>query len=315
MTTAIVLSSYNGSNYIREQLISLSAQTLKADRVYISDDGSSDDTVQIVKNFIAENSLDNWQIKVNEVNKGWMRNFRDLLMSAEEDLIFLCDQDDIWMEDKLSTMVSIMEDHPEIDLLTCGYEPFYEDSTRHVNSKITADMKNSGSLAKIPMNEKFMNVLRPGCTFLVRKTFCKELEQFWPDKVAHDAVLWRMAAVKGTGYVLDKNLIKWRRYDSSSSNPNHDKAAAETPKQLRYRKTLEAIDSHLSYLDKAKAYAGRIDQSQALAVIGRNIKFEQDYKDAVTDRSFIRVLLCGMKNIKFFVSWKTIIADALMLKG
>lgn len=75
MKISIVLSTYNGSQYIEEQLDSLRNQTYTADEVLISDDCSQDNTVQIIETYIKKYELLNWKLEVNEKNCGWQKKF------------------------------------------------------------------------------------------------------------------------------------------------------------------------------------------------------------------------------------------------
>ena len=73
MTTSVVLATYNGEEYIIEQLKSILHQTQKVDEVIICDDISSDRTVSLIREFIEENNLEKtWTLYVNEVNKGYL---------------------------------------------------------------------------------------------------------------------------------------------------------------------------------------------------------------------------------------------------
>jgi len=69
MKTTIVLSTYNGEKYILPLLDSLKDQTMSPDEVLISDDGSDDDTVSIIEQYIQEHHLLNWSIKINETKE------------------------------------------------------------------------------------------------------------------------------------------------------------------------------------------------------------------------------------------------------
>lgn len=126
MKISIVLSTYNGSQYIEEQLDSLRNQTYTADEVLISDDCSQDNTVQIIETYIKKYELLNWKLEVNEKNCGWRKNFMNLITSAMGDIVFTCDQDDIWSADKIQKMTQIMEENPEVLLLVSQYTEFYE---------------------------------------------------------------------------------------------------------------------------------------------------------------------------------------------
>ena len=79
MKLSIVLSTYNGEAYITEQLDSILNQTRKADEVLIFDDCSTDNTPQIIEQFISGHNLTTWKFAVNHENKGWKRNlWKDL---------------------------------------------------------------------------------------------------------------------------------------------------------------------------------------------------------------------------------------------
>ena len=101
MNISVVMTTYNGQEFIIEQLDSIKRQTRTPDEVLIFDDRSSDDTVNTVQNYIGENGLKNWTIKTNTVNKGYSRNFYEGVSQATGDIVFCCDQDDIWDKKKL----------------------------------------------------------------------------------------------------------------------------------------------------------------------------------------------------------------------
>ena len=132
MKISVVISTYNGEEYIEEQLLSLLHQQRPADEVLIFDDCSTDGTCQVIEDFLAQHSPEGWTLTGNESNKGWRKNFADGMLAADGQLIFPCDQDDIWKDNKLLVMERIMEDHPEISLLTSNYEAFYEDGHTEV---------------------------------------------------------------------------------------------------------------------------------------------------------------------------------------
>ena len=117
MKTSVVMSTYNGEEYIIEQLDSLRNQSRPADEVLIADDCSTDNTVDIVRNYIKKNNLTTWKLVVNKQNKGWRRNFMEAMWSTSGDLVFPCDQDDIWRLDKIEIMTKLMGDNSQIQLL------------------------------------------------------------------------------------------------------------------------------------------------------------------------------------------------------
>ena len=219
LTTALVLSTYNGSAYIGVQLDSLRLQDRPFDEVLIGDDCSSDGTASYIEDYIRAYGLSNWVVAVNSQNKGWKRNFRDLLFSVSSDLIFLCDQDDIWLPDKVSSMAGLMEEHPEFDVLACDVEPFYEEGSKRVPN--VGGGANDGTVSLHPLEEKAVYVLRPGCAYCVRKSFLDEILPYWIDSWAHDAVLWELAEAKGTLALYDRRLVRFRRHGDNASARKH----------------------------------------------------------------------------------------------
>lgn len=109
----IAMSTFNGHEFLREQLDSIVLQTIinRSDIVFsivVRDDGSSDDTIDILKEYAIKYTRINWKIIEGE-NIGWKKSFISLLQLISSDYIFLCDQDDIWAKDKCQIMIEKME--------------------------------------------------------------------------------------------------------------------------------------------------------------------------------------------------------------
>lgn len=128
MKTSVVLSTYNGEKYLLLQLDSLKNQTCPADEVLIFDDCSTDQTVNLIHQYIAKNQLKNWKLNKNEKNIGWRKNFIGGIRRCEGDIVFTCDQDDIWSLNKIEKMKKAMEEESQIGLLVSSYTEFYEDN-------------------------------------------------------------------------------------------------------------------------------------------------------------------------------------------
>lgn len=80
-------------------------------------------------NYIAKNELSDWKLYVNKANVGWKKNFRNAIEKSSGDLIFLCDQDDIWNKEKILDMYGIMQ-NSEIECLVTNYTPFFDEGIR-----------------------------------------------------------------------------------------------------------------------------------------------------------------------------------------
>lgn len=107
---SIAMTTYNGSEYVVEQLDSLYKQTRPADEVIILDDCSSDDTVEKVTQFIECHSLsDSWKIHKNSNNLGYVGNFLACAQKCTGDIICFCDQDDVWVQSKLEAVEDVFK--------------------------------------------------------------------------------------------------------------------------------------------------------------------------------------------------------------
>lgn len=211
MKVSVVVSAYNGQKYIIEQLDSLRKQTRKIDEVIIADDRSTDDTAKIVQEYIDTHQLKNWIVQVNEHNKGWRRNFMEAMWNSQGDLVFPCDQDDIWREDKVEIMAKIMEENPQIEIISSNYCEFFEDGKERIDP-----WPNDKQLMKVPLTDNYMLVKSPGCTYCVRRSLLNLSKNYWQSEYPHDALLWRLGLFSGSLYVIKDDLIRWRNHSTSA---------------------------------------------------------------------------------------------------
>lgn len=117
MKTSIVLCTYNGERYLQEQLDSIASQTVLPDEILVSDDASTDGTVNIVKSFIDQNSHLYVSLSCNTSNLGYVRNFSNAVSHASGDICFLCDQDDIWEPEKIEVFLRSFIGRSEVALV------------------------------------------------------------------------------------------------------------------------------------------------------------------------------------------------------
>ena len=102
-TVAVVMCTYNGEKFLREQLDSILRQTYPISEIIVQDDCSTDSTVAILRSYAARDGR--VRVIVNEHNLGFNRNFRSAVMKATADFVAISDQDDVWMPDKIERQV------------------------------------------------------------------------------------------------------------------------------------------------------------------------------------------------------------------
>lgn len=250
MRTSLALSTYNGSRFIIDLLDSIKNQTEKINEVVICDDCSTDNTVQLIKNYIAKYNLEHWILLINDINIGWRSNFRKAMDKCQNELIFLCDQDDIWMDDKVEKMHLIMENNNNIELLVSNYEPFFENKNKTGETyQIKGLNNNSGNVKKIEFKNFHCWCMRPGCTFCFRKKLYLATRVDDDESIPHDDTLWSLASVNNSLYLYEKILIRYRRHG--------DNATAEDSKRdidTRIKVLEECIKVTEWTLEKVKKY-------------------------------------------------------------
>lgn len=102
---SVCMAAFNGGEYIHAQICSILMQLSDFDELIVSDDYSSDDTVSIVRG-IADKRI---KLVFNELSKGYSGNFENAIRHAIGDVIFLSDQDDVWVEGKVEKMLKSLE--------------------------------------------------------------------------------------------------------------------------------------------------------------------------------------------------------------
>lgn len=211
------MATYNGEKYILEQLTSIYQQTLQPDEVIIQDDGSTDNTENIVQNFIKEHKLEHWKYLKNKKNLGWRKNFIHLMEKATGEIVFLSDQDDIWYEKKIEKMARVFEENNEVLVLSHDYEEFFEEGGTPEPSRIH-HLVDKGNVKFALCCEKNFIKVRVGWTLALKRTFIPTIVRTWEndETIPHDQVAWFGALLFDGAFILPENLGAWRKHGEST---------------------------------------------------------------------------------------------------
>ena len=216
MKVSVVMTTYNGEKYLCQMLDSLRKQERKIDEVLFFDDKSTDGTVSLIENYIKKYEIKGWKVKVNTVNLGWEENFTKGLNAASGDIIFPCDQDDIWHLDKVKKMTKAFEDNSEILLLVSGYHAFSENGGKLVVQQKVKTESNK-KISRVVFDRHYYQILRPGCTMGFRREILPLFMNLWKSGTPHDALLWAIASIQQRLYLYDEIFIEYRRHDANAS--------------------------------------------------------------------------------------------------
>ena len=239
---SVAIAAYNGEKFIEEQLQSILDQTMAVDDVIICDDRSSDNTAAVASEFIKKNKLDEkFSFSINEENLGYASNFVHALRKTTGDYVFFCDQDDIWVNDRVERMVDVLEKHPEAELIGSEFEPFKcsEDAPDPQKWEL-ATFRNDDSLEKLEFNSKNIFIGCQGCTMAMRRSFLDDVDGYWYKGWAHDEFVWKLALVRGTLFFYHRVTMR-RRLHSSNVTLHKEH---ENEKRLKYLRALK--QSHIT---------------------------------------------------------------------
>jgi glycosyltransferase involved in cell wall biosynthesis len=198
------MATFNGQKYIKEQLESILCQLSPYDEVIISDDTSTDNTIDIIK------ECKDARIKIISGPKlGVVKNFEHAIQHASGDVIFLTDQDDVWLSNKVEVSLKhlrnnilvvsdCMVTNSELDIIS---QSFF---TRHGSRP---------GLWRNLIKNHYM-----GCCIAFNRELLFAALPFPKSLPMHDWWLGIVAECIGTVMFIDEGLILYRRHDSNVSD-------------------------------------------------------------------------------------------------
>ena len=205
---SVVIATFNGKKYILEQLNSIENQIIKPDEVIISDDCSTDDTLEIIKNFSVKSKL-NIVVLNNSDRLGYGRNFERGLLHCKGEYIFFSDQDDVWMPNKISFMYNLATENP--NLLCFLNNALIVDSYLKSLDNIT----KIGQIKKLGLSKKSFVM---GACCLIRREILNITLPFPVHVKSHDNWIVEISNDLNLCYITEKVLQLYRRHGNNESN-------------------------------------------------------------------------------------------------
>ncbi len=234
---SIALCTYNGESFLRQQLDSIAKQTLLPDEIIISDDGSTDATACIVERFKQEVHF-RVEWLSNHSNLGTTKNFERAIQACTGDYIFLCDQDDYWLPEKIQVLSTYLDNHPD-------QQAVFTDAQLVNDNLISLDKHLFEELRFLPKQKKMwqqgnaIDVLIQGnrvtgCTLAVRREFIARILPFPVDQSSmnfiHDTWIAWTAALENKIQFLDQQTVLYRQHDKQQIGAE----SKNSPKRLRF---------------------------------------------------------------------------------
>lgn len=204
---SVCIATYNGEKYIHEQIASILQQIGNDDEIVVSDDGSTDKTLDVVRSFDAQNI----HIYINKGDHGYTPNFENALRNAHGDYIFLSDQDDIWMPDKVEACMKYLKVNDfvvsDAQIVDGDNKPLFDSFCEQRKSKFG-----------------FLNTLIRfsylGCCFAFRRKVLSKALPFPKNHIlcTHDNWLALVSTAFYKSAFIPLPLIRYRRYGGNASS-------------------------------------------------------------------------------------------------
>lgn len=204
---SIAMATYNGARHLQSQLESFLTQTRQPDELVVCDDGSTDDTIDILHDFQTRAPF-NVKIYCNDTNLGFTKNFEQALMKCSGNLIFLSDQDDVWFNSKLSVIEeAFLADKTKL-LIVCD------------GNLVDENLKWYGvtALSQVQAGFGSADALVVGALTAMRKDFLNYALPIPEGIIGHDVWIHNLGLQLDARLVLSQPLQSIRRHSSNTSS-------------------------------------------------------------------------------------------------
>ena len=213
----ILLATYNGQEFLIEQLNSILNQSYKDFNLIVSDDNSNDETYKILKEY--EKKDDRIKIFKQEKNLGLIQNFEFLLKKVTSKYFMFSDQDDIWKENKIESSINKLKEeqadlvYTDLEIVDENLEVIYPSYWKYKN--IYKKVKKYNNFEAL-----YLNNFVTGCTILAKSEYIKEILPLPKTSkfVLHDYWTALIISSKGKIAYVEEATIKYRQHNRTFSN-------------------------------------------------------------------------------------------------
>lgn len=225
MRLSVCMATYNGSRYLREQLDSILMQLGPLDELIVVDDGSRDETVALLQS-LGDSRV---HLHCNERNLGPIRSFERALGLSVGEVVFLADQDDVWLPGKRDAIVAAFEDHPSAQVVVSDAQVIDASGSLTLPSHMATRGGFRAGLWHTLWKNRYL-----GCAMAMRRqTLAAALPI--PRRVPmHDMWLGIVGGLLGDVVYLPSALMQYRRHGGNAS-PSRPQGMA---RMLRWRWSL-----------------------------------------------------------------------------
>lgn len=211
---SVAMCTYNGERFLSEQLKSIFSQTCPPDEIIICDDCSKDHTVQLAHSLLSQWN-GKWKIIQNEKNLGFRKNFEQVIQLCQGDIIFLSDQDDVWMPEKIGVMMRVFKNHANVILAFHDAEIVDRNLSQLASSFWNILDFNPECFCRSDYRQLLGHNVVQGSACAFRKELVHCACPF-PTEAIHDEWLALAALSMGKIYPITNRLLKYRQWEGNA---------------------------------------------------------------------------------------------------
>jgi len=261
---SVALCTYNGARFLPAQLESILAQTRQPDEVCISDDRSTDETVSLLEDF-ARRAPFPVRFQINEKNLGSTKNFEQTILRCTGDLICLCDQDDVWLPEKLAAMESEFARSEKVGMVFSDAELIDEEG-ESLGENLWKFSFFPEERKKARSGKMFEVLVRQNVVTGATMAFRARLrERFLPipeniSNTIHDAWIALMIAAAAEVVFLEKCLVKYRQH--SGQQLGIDWRLKNLSRRESYARSVYFLQEDMKRLEQLETIGRTVPQFQ-----------------------------------------------------
>lgn len=220
---SVCIATYNGEKYIQSQIESILPQLAEYDEVIISDDSSIDETLRIIKGF----NDDRIKIFDNQQFRSPIFNFENAIKHTTGEIIFLADQDDIWLENKVVIMLAALENHD----LVLSNAIIVDADLNYVKDSYFEWRNSHPGVFKNFIRNSYL-----GCCIAFKRKILSIALPFPKNIPMHDMWLGMIAELYYNPIFINEKLILYRRHNGNTTLLTKDFTSNESAlSKLRFR--------------------------------------------------------------------------------
>ena len=220
----ILMSTYNGEQFIGEQLDSIVNQSITNWRLIIRDDGSSDNTRQIISQYQEKEPNKIFLVDDDKVRLGACQSFFKLMTCSDARYVFFCDQDDVWLQDKMELQIKKMKEAEE----SCAEDfPILLHSDLKVVDESLSLISNSlwhyqkiNPKSMLGLNRALVQNYVTGCSVLVNKPLLDYAKAGGSNIIMHDWWMLLLATIMGEVVSMDETTVLYRQHAKNDIGAN-----------------------------------------------------------------------------------------------